>query len=84
MLQMISKHIEAKKVLGSSQHWFTKQRSRPPLWWDDTSGLVEEGGAMVIICVDLSKALNAVSHNICTDKLMKYGLDKWTGVWIEN
>lgn len=45
---------------------------------------MEEEGAVVIIYVDLSKAFNAVSHNICTDKLMEYGLDKWIGVWAEN
>ncbi|KAK4831658.1 hypothetical protein QYF61_018625 [Mycteria americana] len=40
---------------------------------------VDERRTVDAVYLDLCKAFNTLSHNILTDKLMKYGLDKWTG-----
>lgn len=39
---------------------------------------------MAVVNLDFSKAFDNVSHSILKDKLMKYGLGKWTARWTEN
>jgi len=48
------------------------------------TGLVEEMRAVDVVCLDFSKAIDTVSHNILVDELMKYRLNKWTVRWTEN
>ena len=38
----------------------------------------------MLVYLGFSKTFNTVSHNILTEKLMKYGLHKWTVNWTEN
>lgn len=47
---------------------------------NEKTGLVDEGRTadVVYLLSKLQQAFNSVSHNIPIDKLMKYGLDKWT------
>ena len=53
-------------------------------FYNEMTGLVGEGRAMDIVCLDLSKAFSTVSHMILLKKLMKYGLDEQTMRWTEN
>ncbi|GAB0179502.1 hypothetical protein GRJ2_000415500 [Grus japonensis] len=46
--------------------------------------LVDEGKAVDIVYLDLSKAFNTMSCKISIDKLLMYGLDEQTVRWIEN
>lgn len=39
---------------------------------------------MEVVPLDLSMAFDTVSNNIVIDKLIKYGLGKWTIRWTEN
>jgi len=48
------------------------------------SSLVDDRRAVDMVCLDFSKAFDAISHDILIDKLMQYGLEKWTVRWIEN
>lgn len=52
-------------------------------FYDEMTGLVDKGRAVVIIYLDISRAFNTVSREIFTKKVMKYGLDEKTE-WIEN
>lgn len=40
------------------------------------NGLVEEGRAAGIFCLDLSRAFDNVSHKFLTEKLLMYRLDE--------
>ena len=48
------------------------------------TGWVDEGRAVDVVYLDLSKAFDTVSHNILLGKLRKCGLDEWLVRWIEN
>lgn len=48
------------------------------------SGLVNEGRAVDMVCLDFSKAFDTISHDVLLDKLMKYKIEWWTVRWIEN
>ncbi|GAB0210229.1 mitochondrial enolase superfamily member 1 [Grus japonensis] len=45
---------------------------------------LDEGRAVDVVYLDLSKAFDTVSHNILIGKLRKHGLDEWTVRWVEN
>ncbi|KAK4818020.1 hypothetical protein QYF61_004133 [Mycteria americana] len=50
----------------------------------DKKVTVEMGRLVDVVYLNFSKASGIVSHNIIIDKLINYGLDKWTARWIEN
>lgn len=86
-LEIISKHMMGKNVIGRSQYGFMKAKScltNLIAFNNEMTGLVDEGRAMVIVYLHVSKAFNTVSHKILADELTKYGLDKWTVRWTEN
>jgi len=79
--------VEEKKVIRSSQHGFTKGKSRLTnliAFYDGVTGWVDEGRAVDVVYLDFSKAFDTVSHNILLGKLRKCGLDEWSVRWIEN
>ena len=79
--------MEEKKVIRSSQHGFTKRKScltNLIAFYDGMTGWVDEGRAVDVVYLDLTKAFDTVSHNILIGKLRKCGLDEWTVRWIEN
>jgi len=81
ILEVIIKQMEEKKVIRSSQHGFTKGKSRLTnliAFYDDMTGWVDEGRAVDVVYLDFSKAFDTVSHNILIGKLRKCGLDEWT------
>jgi len=87
MLEVIIKQVEERKVIRSSQHGFTKGKSRLTnliAFYDGMTGWVEEGRAVDVVCFDFSKASDTVSRNILISKLRKCGLDEWAVRWIEN
>ncbi|KAK4825167.1 hypothetical protein QYF61_024556 [Mycteria americana] len=53
-------------------------------FYDEMTGSVDEVRALEVVYLDFSKAFNTVCYKILIEKLMKYGLDKWTVRWIEN
>ncbi|KAK4807002.1 hypothetical protein QYF61_000331 [Mycteria americana] len=71
----------------SSHHGFTKGESCLTdliTFYDETTGLVDEGGAADIVYLAFGKAFDTVSRKILIEKLMKYGLDEQTVGWVEN
>jgi len=87
LLEVINKQVEEKKVIGSSQHGFTKGKScltNLIAFYDDMTGWIDEARAVDVVYLDFSKAINTVSHNILLGKLRKYGLDERLVRWIEN
>ncbi|KAK4807097.1 hypothetical protein QYF61_018438 [Mycteria americana] len=85
ILGTISRHTKDEKIIRSSQHGFTKGKScltNLITFYDETTGLVDEGRAVDIVYLDFSKAFNTVSHKILIEKLLTYGLDEQTRVVI--
>ncbi|CAM4468268.1 unnamed protein product [Lepidochelys kempii] len=85
--ESILKHLEERKVIRNSQHGFTKGKScltNLIAFYDEITGSVDEGKAVDMLFLDLSKAFDTVSHSILASKLKKYGLDEWTIRWIES
>ena len=87
ILEAIIKQVKEKKVIRSSQHGLTKGKScltNLIACYDGMTGWVDEGRAVDVVYLDLSKAFDAVSHHILLGKLRKCGLDEWSVRWIEN
>ena len=79
ILEVISRHVEDKKVIRNSQHGFTKGRlclANLIAFCDGMTGWVDEGRAVDVVCLVFSKAFDTVSHSILTGKLRKCGMDE--------
>ena len=79
ILEVIIKQVKEKKVIRSSQHGFTKGKSclsNLIAFYDDMTVWVNEGRAVDVVYLNLSKALDAVSHYFLIDKLRTCGLDE--------
>ncbi|PKU38533.1 rna-directed dna polymerase from mobile element jockey- hypothetical protein [Limosa lapponica baueri] len=87
ILDVISKHVEGKKVIGSGHHGFTKGKScltNLIVFFDQMIGWVDEGRAVDVFYPDFSKLVSHRLPNILLGKLRKCGLDEKTARWIEN
>ncbi|CAM4500705.1 unnamed protein product [Lepidochelys kempii] len=85
--ESILTHLEEKKVIRNSQHGFTKGKScltNLIAFYDEITGSVDEGKAVVVLFLDFSKAFDTVFRSILASKLKKYGLDEYTIRWIES
>jgi len=79
ILDVISKQGEEKKVIGSSLHGFTEEKSclvNQTAYYDGMNDWVDEGRALDVVYLHFSKAFDTVSHNILLGKLRKCGLDE--------
>lgn len=47
------------------------------VFFSELTGLVGKGIAVDVVYLDFSRVLDTISHSILTEKLTKYGLDKW-------
>ncbi|GAB0207040.1 mitochondrial enolase superfamily member 1 [Grus japonensis] len=86
ILETISRHMKDKKVIRNSQHGFTKRKScltNLINFYDEMTGLVDEGRAVDIVYLDIRKAFDTMSHKILMEKLLMYGLNQQTVRWIE-
>uniref|UniRef100_A0A8C2U1Q5 Reverse transcriptase domain-containing protein n=1 Tax=Coturnix japonica TaxID=93934 RepID=A0A8C2U1Q5_COTJA len=86
-LDAISRQLEEKEVIRSSQHGFTKGRScltNLVAFYDIVTGWVDGGRAADVVYLEFSRAFDTVSHDILITKLRKYGTDEWTVRCVEN
>ncbi|KAK4818417.1 hypothetical protein QYF61_012951 [Mycteria americana] len=80
--------MKDRRVIKSSQRGFSKGKScltnlitfYNGYLTKPSTGLVDEGGAVDIVYLGFSQAVDTVSHNMLIEKLMKYGLDKQADV----
>ena len=64
-----------------------QRRKQGQVIWRNTERLTEHAGRgdqWIFFYLNLSKALDSISHNILIGKLMKYGLNKCTVRCTEN
>jgi len=84
ILETISSHMKDKKLIRNSQHGFITAKScltNLITFYDEMTGLVDNGRAVDIVHLDISRAFGTVC---LIEKLMQYGLDEQTVRWIEN
>uniref|UniRef100_A0A8C3CEB3 Reverse transcriptase domain-containing protein n=1 Tax=Cairina moschata TaxID=8855 RepID=A0A8C3CEB3_CAIMO len=87
VLDAISKQLEEKKDMRSSQHGFTKGKScltNLVAFYDGITNWVGERRAVDVIYLGFSKAFDTVSHDILRAKLRKCWIEEWTVRWVEN
>ncbi|PKU44748.1 rna-directed dna polymerase from mobile element jockey- hypothetical protein [Limosa lapponica baueri] len=87
LLGVISKHMEEKKAIRSSQHRLTNGKScltNLIAFYNDMTGWIDEGRSVDVVYLDFSKAVDTISYSIFIGRLRKHGLDEWTVGWIEN
>uniref|UniRef100_A0A8B9GDA9 Reverse transcriptase domain-containing protein n=1 Tax=Amazona collaria TaxID=241587 RepID=A0A8B9GDA9_9PSIT len=86
-LEGMLRHMKNSKVLGDSQHGFTKGKScRTNLvaFYDGTTELMDRSKAVDVIHLGLCKALDTITHDILVSKLERHQFDRWTTRWIKN
>lgn len=79
ILEVISIHVEEKRVLRSSQHGLRKGKScltNPTVFYDTVAGWVDKRRAVHVCYLEFSKAFGTDSCNILVDKLRNCGLDE--------
>ena len=83
----ISRELEEKMVVRSSQCGFTREKSCSTslvAFCEVINGWVDGGRAVDVVYLDFSKAFDTVSHTILIMKMRKCGIDEWTVNWIKN
>ncbi|KAK4829691.1 hypothetical protein QYF61_006066, partial [Mycteria americana] len=87
ILSAITGHVENNQGIKPSQHGFRKGRSCSTnliSFYDKVTHLVDEGKAMDVVYLDISKAFDTGSHSILLEKLAAHGLDGCTLHWVKN
>jgi len=79
--------MENKETIGDTQYGFTKCKlclTNLVAFYNGVTALMYKGRATDVICLDLCKAFDTVSHNILVSELETHGSDRWTTGWIKN
>lgn len=79
--------LKVNQGTRSSQHGFMNGRScltNLISFYDKVAHLVDEGKAVDVVCLGLSKAFDTVPHNILMEKLAAHGLDGRTLCWVKH
>ena len=87
LLESMLRHMKNNKVLGDSQHGFTRGKScltNLVAFYDRATEIMDRGGVVDVVYLDLCKAFDTVPHDILVSKLERHQLDKWTTQWIKN
>uniref|UniRef100_A0A803TJS6 Reverse transcriptase domain-containing protein n=1 Tax=Anolis carolinensis TaxID=28377 RepID=A0A803TJS6_ANOCA len=85
--EVVCEHLETNAVIAKSQHGFTKNKSCQTnliSFFNRVTSWVDTGNTVDVVYLDFSKAFNKVPHDLLANKLVKYGLDKTTIMWICN
>ncbi|KAK4818935.1 hypothetical protein QYF61_022112 [Mycteria americana] len=87
ILSAITQHVEDNQGIKPSQHGFRKGRScltNLISFYNKVTHLMDEGKAVDVVYLDLSKAFDTVFHSILLETLAAHGLDGCTLRWVKN
>ncbi|GAB0183500.1 mitochondrial enolase superfamily member 1 [Grus japonensis] len=87
ILSANTRHVQDNHVIRPSQHGFMKGRSYLTnliSFYDKMTCLVDEGKAVDVVYLDISKAFDTISHSILLKKLAAHGLDGHALHWVKN
>ncbi|KAJ7420827.1 RNA-directed DNA polymerase from mobile element jockey-like protein [Willisornis vidua] len=85
ILSAITQHLQDGHGLRPSQHGFRKGRScltNLISFYDQVTHLVDEGKALDVVYLELSKVFDTVSHSILLEKLAAHSLHRSTLCWV--
>lgn len=71
-------------MTGKGQHRFTKSKSCLTNLLQQVTCLVDAGQVVLIVYLDFPKAFAIVPHSLLLEKLLHFGLNKWSVGWVGN
>lgn len=76
-METISRHMKNRTVSDQGKSCLTN----PITFYNEMNDLVDKWIAVNVVYLDFINTFNILSHQILTEKLMKYGLEEQTVRW---
>lgn len=86
-LSDITQHMQENHAIRPTPHGFRKGRSRFTKlvsFYNKVTHPGDEGKAVDVVSLDLSKAFDTVTHSVLPEKPAAPGLQGWTLHWVKN
>ena len=84
MIEQLTDHLDCNNLLHSMQFGFRRNHSTDAACCYLIESILDRGGTVGAVFLDLQKAFDTVNHGVLLSKLSKYNLSMETLHWIQS